>query len=115
MLSNDILNYERILETAEGDEEFKQDLILALQDSLTELKETYQKGIASYDLILLKQARHKIKPTLQLFEMNQLKNALDESKQITETHEQSSEVVKKSLEDVLRCCDEVLAVIQQNA
>lgn len=72
MLKNPPINFDRIDDMAEGDHEFKTELVFAIYSSLIELKEKYIEGANSKDEEIIQQIRHKIKPTLSMFDMEKL-------------------------------------------
>lgn len=76
------VNFDRIEEMAEGDAEFKAELVSALFKSLSELKEKYLEGSEMKDLEIISQIRHKVKPALALFEIDNLNNIIQEGKEI---------------------------------
>ncbi|MFN3996439.1 hypothetical protein [Algoriphagus sp.] len=75
----------RILEMAEGDEEFRIELTSAIYNGLVELQSKYSEGIEEKDEIKIQQIRHKIKPTLSMFEFEDLTECLTEGKSILES------------------------------
>ncbi|MDX5476863.1 MAG: hypothetical protein LPJ98_00285 [Cyclobacteriaceae bacterium] len=75
----------RISEMAEGDEEFKSELTRAIFNGLLELKEVYAEGLKDRDLVKIQQIRHKLKPTLSMFDLDPLTKSLQEGKEILET------------------------------
>ena len=80
MKTNENINLDRIEEVAEGDKEFQSQLLLAIKTSLEDLKLRYLEGVASKNVTVLQQARHKIKPTLSLFELKRLSVVLRQGK-----------------------------------
>lgn len=80
MLKNPPINYSRIEEMAEGDEDFKTELIFAIHSSLLDLKVTYLKGATLKDDDTIQMIRHKIKPTLSLFEIDKLTETINYGK-----------------------------------
>lgn len=76
---------QRILEMAEGDDEFRLELTSAIYNGLLELQSKYAEGIAAKDEVIIQQIRHKIKPTLSMFEFDQLAESLQEGKEILES------------------------------
>lgn len=76
---------QRILEMAEGDEEFRIELTLAIYNGLVELQSKYQEGIEEKDEVKIQQIRHKLKPTLSMFEFHDLTACLNEGKTILES------------------------------
>jgi hypothetical protein len=73
---------QRVLEMAEGDEEFRMELTNAIFKGLIELKEKYTEGLLHQDLVKIQQIRHKLKPTLSMFELDPLTQSLQEGKEI---------------------------------
>ena len=82
MKTNENINLKRVEEVAEGDKEFQSQLLSAIQTSLEDLKLRYLEGLASKNATILQQARHKIKPTLSLFELNRLGSVLRQGKML---------------------------------
>jgi translation elongation factor EF-G len=74
-----------IAEMAEDDLEFQQQLTTAIYNGLKELKEQYLLGTNSKNEEVIKQIRHKTKPTLHMFEFNELAEELQHGKEILES------------------------------
>lgn len=79
------LNFEKINEMTDGDADFKAELVIAIYNSLIELKDTYIEGAANEDEETIQEIRHKVKPSLQMFEVNPLNDILSEGKDIIES------------------------------
>lgn len=69
---------------AEGDDEFRIELTSAIYNGLVELEAKYSEGLAEKDEVKIQQIRHKIKPTLAMFEFDQLADSLQVGKEILE-------------------------------
>lgn len=76
---------QRILEMAEGDDEFRIELTSAIYNGLLELQAKYSEAISEKDEVKIQQIRHKIKPTLSMFEFDHLADSLSEGKVILES------------------------------
>lgn len=76
---------QRILEMSDGDEEFRLELTSAIANGLVELQSVYGEGIMEKNEIKIQQIRHKIKPTLSMFEFEALIICLNEGKSILES------------------------------
>lgn len=76
---------QKILEIAEGDEEFKLELTNAIYQGLIELKEVYSEGVEQQDIVKIQQIRHKVKPTLAMFEFENLIVEMQKGKEILES------------------------------
>lgn len=76
---------QRILEMSEGDDEFRMELTSAIYNGLLELESKYSEGLQNRDELKIQQIRHKVKPTLTMFEFDHLTNSLHEGKTILET------------------------------
>ena len=76
---------QKILEMAEGDEEFRFELTNAIHKGLLELESKYREGFLEKDELKIQQIRHKIKPTLAMFEFGQLSISIQEGKSILES------------------------------
>lgn len=74
----------KILEIAEGDEEFKIELSRAIHNGLIELKSFYSKGYEVKDEVIIQQIRHKVKPTLSMFDFEDLIIEIQKGKEILE-------------------------------
>jgi translation elongation factor EF-G len=74
-----------IAEMAEDDLEFQQQLTTAIYNGLMELKEQYLIGAKIKNEEIIKQIRHKSKPTLQIFEFNGIIEELQRGKNILES------------------------------
>ncbi len=86
MLKSPPINYSRIEEMAEGDEDFKTELIFAIHTSLLDLKVTYLQGATLKDDETIQMIRHKIKPTLALFDMERLTHTINSGKAMIEVN-----------------------------
>lgn len=76
---------QRILEMSEGDEEFQMELTIAIYNGLLELQVKYQEGLNSRSEKIIQQIRHKLKPTLSMFEFNDLVDELQVGKEILDS------------------------------
>lgn len=79
--SNNI-NLNKVEEMAEGDMDFRAELLQALYTSIQDLQTKYVEGLSSQSEEALQQARHKIKPTVTLFELKKIQSVLLEGKAI---------------------------------
>jgi len=107
------INLNKVEEMAEGDLEFQSELIRAIYTSIQDLKNKYVEGLTSHNELILQQARHKIKPTLSLFELKKLKAILQEGKDIVSSTgfdglEQHQAQFEKAADDLLKDLDEVI-------
>lgn len=84
---------QRILEMSEGDEEFRLELTSAIYNGLIELQTRYGDGIEEKDEVKIQQIRHKVKPTLSMFEFADLIECLNAGKTILESHGFGKEVL----------------------
>lgn len=80
--TNENIDYEKIEEMVEGDEDFRSQLLEAIIVAVKELQVSYITGIDSKKEEIIKQARHKIKPTLTLFGLKALATTLRDGKQL---------------------------------
>lgn len=76
---------QRILEMADGDDEFRIELTSAIYNGLVELQTVYAEGRTAKDEVIIQQIRHKVKPTLAMFEFDQLADSLQNGKMILES------------------------------
>ncbi|MEB2774263.1 hypothetical protein SYJ56_03045 [Algoriphagus sp. D3-2-R+10] len=73
-----------IYDMADGDKEFQTELTLAIHKGLIELKEVYAEGSSEKNDIKIQQIRHKMKPTLSMFELSHIIEELQIGKEIIE-------------------------------
>ena len=71
---------------AEGDLEFESQLTMAIHQGLKELKEKYEEGSVTKNEMTLIQIRHKLKPTLSMFQFHDIIAELQYGKEILETN-----------------------------
>jgi hypothetical protein len=100
----------RILEMAEGDEDFRIELTDAIHKGLLELETKYMEGFLEKDELKIQQIRHKVKPTLAMFEFEYLAVSIHEGKLLLESEgfgesfeahfQQFMEAVKGAIEEV---------------
>lgn len=76
---------QRIQEISEGDEGFQTELTLAIYNGLLELRTKYCEGLEEKNEIIIQQIRHKLKPTLSMFEFSDLIEELQNGKEILES------------------------------
>jgi|SRR5690606_9757617 hypothetical protein len=85
MQKSENINLDKVEEMAEGDIDFKAELLHALYTSVQDLQIKYLEGLRSQDEEVLQQARHKIKPTVTLFQLKKIHSVLSEGKTIIST------------------------------
>ena len=101
----------RIKEMAEGDEEFRLELTNAIFNGLIELKEKYTEGLLQHDLVKIQQIRHKVKPTLSMFDLNPLTESLSKGKEILE-NKGFSEEFKLHFEDFSQKVEQAIKEVE---
>lgn len=74
-----------ISDMSDGDSEFKRELTLAIYTGLVELKEKYSEGAFEKNDTKIQQIRHKLKPTLSMFELVHIVEELQTGKEIIES------------------------------
>ena len=104
MLQKSPINLQRIEEMTEGDADFKSELVTALHASLLELREKYLEGAELVDEEIIQEIRHKVKPSLSLFEIEELSRVVNEGREILHESGFGSEF--------LRHLDEFIDVVQ---
>nr|MBI1230929.1 hypothetical protein [Cytophagales bacterium] len=109
---NTNIDYEKIEDMVEGDEEFRTQLLEAIVVAVRELQQAYVNGLDTKKEEVIKQARHKIKPTLTLFGLMELASILGEGKQLIGNGNFEQDLVdhKKKFQAV---CNAILEDIQQ--
>ena len=85
MRKSENINLDKVEEMAEGDLDFKAELLQALYTSVQDLQIRYIEGLSSQNAEVLQQARHKIKPTVTLFQLKKIQSVLSEGKAIIST------------------------------
>ena len=100
----------RILDVADGDQEFRLELTKAILVGLTELNKVYSEGYFEKNPQKIHLIRHKQKTTLTMFELDPLVHNLQEGKEILDsagfvnefdTHfDQFSRLVKTAIQEV---------------
>src|SRR5690606_36199755 len=70
---------------SEGDKDFQKQLTNAIHAGLIELKEKYAEGVSEKDEVKIQQIRHKLKPTLSMFDLHYLIEELQKGKEIIES------------------------------
>lgn len=80
------VNFDKVDEMTEGDAEFKAELISAIYISLQELRDKYIEGASNSNNVIIQEIRHKIKPSISLFDMLVLSELMIEGKEIIEVH-----------------------------
>lgn len=96
------IDFEKVDDMVEGDEDFKSELVVAIHQSLLELKEKYQEGATLKDSEVIQQIRHKTKPTLTLFGMESLTEVLNAGKVLIEEKGFDHPNFPKHLEEFLK-------------
>ncbi|WP_162415592.1 hypothetical protein [Cyclobacterium roseum] len=80
------IDFQKIDNMVEGDIDFRKQLLEAIEVALIELENSYLIGIKEKSLPVIKQARHKIKPTLGLFDLERLAVVLGNGKRFMQDH-----------------------------
>lgn len=75
---------QKILEIADGDEDFKIELTNAIYNGLIELRTVYNLGDTEKDEYRIQQIRHKLKPTLTIFGFVEIIDEMQKGKDIVE-------------------------------
>ncbi|MFD2201185.1 hypothetical protein [Shivajiella indica] len=78
------VNFDKIDEMTDGDADFKAELVSAIFNSLVELRDVYIQGASLENEDTIQEIRHKVKPSLALFEINELNELLNEGKELIE-------------------------------
>lgn len=104
-----VLN-QRILEISDGDDGFRIELTEAIYNGLLELKEQYAEGLSEKNDVKIQQIRHKVKPTLAMFEFDQLAEVLHAGKEILEAQGFGA-LFEAHFETFLRLIEEALSEV----
>ncbi|WP_375582252.1 hypothetical protein [Cyclobacterium xiamenense] len=105
------IDFQKIEDMVEDDLDFKNQLLEAIEIAVTELEATYLRGIEERSLSLIKQARHKIKPTLGLFDLERLGVTLGNGKRLM-TEEGFSEGIDAHIKEFREAVQAVLEEVK---
>lgn len=111
--TNQHIDYDKVEDMVEGDDEFRHQLFQAIQVAIKELQVAYIAGIKAREFTLLRQARHKIKPTLQLFGLSPVSRVLGEGKRLIASGA-SNEELAEHLQRFIEMTDELLQEVERN-
>jgi phage terminase Nu1 subunit (DNA packaging protein) len=76
------IDFLKIEAMVEDDVDFRNQLLDAIKVAVEELEEVYLRGISEKDPNVIKMSRHKIKPTLGLFDLQHLAALLAKGKRL---------------------------------
>lgn len=113
MAKSENINLNKVDEMTEGDAGFRAELLQALYTSIQDLQAKYVEGLSSRNEEALQQARHKIKPTVTLFQLKRIQSVLSEGKSIFSTKrfatlDQHETEFLKVTDDLLKELEEVM-------
>lgn len=100
-----------IAEMVDNDLEFEKQLTNAIYNGLKELKEQYIIGATSKNEEVIKQIRHKSKPTLMMFEFEGIIGELQKGKELLES-EGFQPVFDSHLKTLLYSIDEAIENVE---
>ncbi|MDN3670750.1 hypothetical protein QWY93_15605 [Echinicola jeungdonensis] len=112
MIKSQNINMQKVHEMSEGDMSFEKELLTAIYSSVVDLRSKYLEGIGQKDEKTIHQARHKIKPTLAIFELKSLMAVLQKGKEIISTEGLEGNL-KQHQEEFVRVVDEVLRDLEE--
>ncbi|MEX2569191.1 MAG: hypothetical protein WD431_24820 [Cyclobacteriaceae bacterium] len=107
------IDFQKIEDMVEGDAEFRKQLLEAIIVAVRELEITYIKGIDGENLDWIKQARHKIKPTMGLFDLQNLAIILGQGKRMISENGFSKDL-EHHKKEFLMATNEILEEVNQN-
>jgi len=108
MLKLTNIDYQLVVEMAEGDKEFEAELLEAIINSVKDLRKKYLDGVLSQNEEMIIQARHKIKPTLTLFGLERLSLIIENGKETLDIEGMKSSLVDKHQEEFTEAVDDLL-------
>lgn len=111
-LSNEIYNYEAILDLADGNIDFLQEFIQKLITSFEEFREQYIKSMQSINLENLRFYHHKIKSSLDMFEINLLSDNIQKSRNIISETSMNIDEYKVVYIETLNLIDKTIKSLQ---
>lgn len=106
------MNYNRILELAEGDNTF---IVALLNENIKifdELKTTYADAMKNNDLKALKFVNHRAHSCIQLLDIQDLGNETKKGEELILYPDENKELIDKNVLEVKRLCDEVIKELQ---
>ena len=104
------IDFVKIEAMVEDDLDFRDQLLDAIKAAVEELEKAYLKGISEKDPVVIRQSRHKIKPTLGLFDLQRLSTLLANGKRLM-AEKGFTEEVEKHKKDFLAATEAVLQEI----
>ncbi len=109
------INVQNYLDLADNDWDFLYKLIQQSNAGLAEFKENYQDALETADIEKLRDAIHKIKPTLIILEANKLLELLEEAKEILTEEKQdpartyiNSALTNREVEEIIALLENYL-------
>lgn len=114
MIKNEHIDYLKVEEMVEGDDEFRTQLFQAIQVAVKELQDNYVNGIREKDAEAIRQARHKIKPTLLMFGLKPLSATLGEGKRLISNGGLDQDF-SKHVEEFLKNTNAVIEEVSKNS
>ncbi|SHM86227.1 hypothetical protein SAMN04488057_104124 [Cyclobacterium lianum] len=106
------IDFNKIEEMVEDDVDFRNQLLDAITVAVEELRNTYVRGIEEKSLPTIKQARHKIKPTLGLFDLEKLAVIIGNGKRLL-LENGFGDGIDRHKEEFLDAANEVLEEVKQ--
>ncbi|GGZ32671.1 hypothetical protein GCM10007049_27740 [Echinicola pacifica] len=103
---------DKVHEMAEGDQEFEVELLEAIASSVQELKERYAEAITNRDEKMMHQARHKVRPTVTIFELRKLSKVLENGRQLIET-DASDMAFEEHRKEFIQVSNDLLSEIRE--
>lgn len=113
MLKLSNINYQMVVEMAEGDKEFETELLDAIINSVKDLRKKYTEGIVAQSEDIIIQARHKIKPTLALFSLDKLSTVIEEGKAILQENDMQGPATDRHRAEFLEAVNELLEELSE--
>lgn len=105
-LNKPLVNKQIILDLLYGDDDYFAEFVTASIDSFTEFKTNYQQSMRMRDLDNLRKAGHKIKPVVQMMQLNEILTMYERSKEMLE-----SEAPDKKIAVLIKDMDDYCATL----
>jgi CheY-like chemotaxis protein len=101
-----IISYKKLEEMADGNIEFKKAMLAQLAKDIVEFNELFVKGALNRDLKEISFAVHRFQTSLELFELNQIKQYIKQIRKLIES-DLSDKDLTHTLEEYTKCLNKL--------
>ncbi len=107
-----MVNVEKIRELVYGDEEYLKEFADAAVSSYTEFRDRYARAMDEGDLEELRKAGHKIKPSAQMLELEDLLDEYEKGKILLDKNSDESDR-QQSVEHMTGLCNQIIDKMEE--